>query len=403
MVALDLKWRKFHHELDYQRKLFNELNKLISKKKKDGVEDLHMTSKIFKNNLKNCETFENLLNKKQNKFIMSLCNQVDITVPISKSEVNNRIERVYLKPSKKNKLYNHVDLAKILDIVSFEEGYEVAGSRGYYLKNEGVLLNQAIINYALKFMGERNYELFQTPFFMRKSIMTKCAQLSEFDDELYQVLGGGEDLYLIATSEQSLCAYYSSKQIERTKLPLRIAGFSSCFRREAGSHGKDTLGMFRVHQFEKVEQFVLCDPGSTESWKMHKEMICNSEEFYQSLGFSYRIVNIVSGALNDAASKKYDLEAWFPASKKYRELVSCSNCSDFQAKRLEIRLCANDLSKKNPKRYVHMLNSTLTATERTICCLLENWQTSEGVQIPVVLRDFMLGIDFIPFRKKNLK
>lgn len=180
-------------------------------------------------------------------------------------------------------------------------------------------------------------------------------------------------------------------------LPIyRYAGYSTCFRKEAGAHGKDTWGIFRVHQFEKIEQFVLTEPE--KSWDMFNEMIATSEEFFQSLGLSYRVVAIVSGALNNAAAKKYDLEAWFPFQGEFKELVSCSNCTDYQSRRLEIRCGVKKMGDRE-KKYVHCLNSTLCATERALCALLENWQTEDGVKIPPPLVPFMEGKEFIPFVK----
>ncbi|XP_028084401.1 serine--tRNA ligase, cytoplasmic-like [Camellia sinensis] len=217
-----------------------------------------------------------------------------------------------------------------------------------------------------------------------------------------KVTGEGDDKYLIVTAEQPLCAYHLDDWIHPSQLPIRYAGYSSCFRKEAGSHGRDTLGIFRVHQFEKVEQFCLTSPNGNDSWDMHEEMITNSEEFYKMLKLPYQIVAIVSGALNDAAAKKYDLEGWFPASSTYRELVSCSNCTDYQSRRLEIRY-GQKKSNEQAKQYVHLLNSTLTATERTMCCILENYQREDGVEIPEVLREYMGGKTFLPFQIEPVK
>lgn len=178
--------------------------------------------------------------------------------------------------------------------------------------------------------------------------------------------------------------------------PQRYAGYSTCFRKEAGAHGKDTWGIFRVHQFEKIEQFVIADPE--KSWDMFNEMISNSEDFYQSLGLSYRIVAIVSGALNNAAAKKYDLEAWFPFQGEFKELVSCSNCTDYQSRRLEIRCGVKKMGDRE-KKYVHCLNSTLCATERAICAILENWQREDGLEVPPPLVPYMDGRTFIPYTK----
>ena len=186
---------------------------------------------------------------------------------------------------------------------------------------------------------------------------------------------------------------YRKEWLESSELPIRYAGISSCFRKEAGASGKDMWGIFRVHQFEKIEQFCITTPE--ESWAMHEEMIAVSERFYQSLELPYQVINIVSGALNDAAAKKYDLEAWFPGYDAFRELVSCSNCTDYQSRSLDIRLRGKKGKddKKDKKEYVHMLNGTLCASERTLCCILENYQTEAGtVKIPKVLQKYM-GIE----------
>ena len=192
--------------------------------------------------------------------------------------------------------------------------------------------------------------------------------------------------------------------IEPDELPIKQLGYSTCFRKEAGSRGRDTLGIFRVHQFEKVEQFVICSPDDNTSWKLLEEMIKNAEDFYQALKIPYRVVAIVSGDLNNAAAKKYDLEAWFPGSQAYRELVSCSNCTDYQSRKLDTRVrTPKQEGIAQEKKYVHMLNATLTATERTLCCILENYQTPDGIVVPEVLRPFMGGMELIPFAKQETK
>jgi len=268
-------------------------------------------------------------------------------------------------------------------------------------------LNQAIINYGIAFLSARGYNVVQPPFFMNKDVMASIAQLDDFDEQLYKVSGKTDDpdserkeKYLIATSEQPLCAYHKDEWIEKSSLPLRYAGISTCFRKEAGSSGKDIRGIFRVHQFEKIEQFCLVDDDLEVSQAEHKKMLEAAKEFYDSLGFSYRVVCLVSNELNDAAIKKYDLEAWFPGQNAYRELVSCSNCTDYQARGVGIR-CGGKKSNKGDlnarSSHVHMLNATLCATGRGICCLLETYQTPDGVVVPEVLRPYMAGKDFLPF------
>lgn len=240
--------------------------------------------------------------------------------------------------------------------------------------------------------------MLQTPFMMSKDVMAKTAQLDDFDEQLYKVVDGTDEKYLIATSEQPISAMHMNEWMLPGDLPKKYAGYSTNFRREAGAHGKDAWGTFRVHQFEKVEQFVLCNPE--KSWEMFDEMFKNAEDFYQSLGIPYRVVAIVSGAFNQAAAKKYDLEAWFPFQGEYKELVSCSNCTDYQSRALEIRYGSKQMT-DTKKKYVHCLNSTLSATSRTMCAIMENYQTEDGLRIPEPLRKYIPGApDFLPFTKE---
>ena len=400
VIALDKEWRSKKYDLDQELKAFNKLNKEIAvkRKAKEDASELQEKSKELKKGIAAAEEAEKVAAAARDKALGPIGNLVPDTVPVDNNEDNNKVEKTWGTPRDDAK-YNHVDLVNLLGIVDLESGTSVAGGRGYYLMNYGVLLNQALINYGLQYLTLRGYCPVHTPFFMRKDIMAECAQLSDFDEQLYKVTGEGDDKYLIATSEQTISSMHRRKWYELKDLPIRVAGYSSCFRKEVGSHGRDTLGIFRVHQFEKIEQFCLTSPFGDESWRMMDEMLKNSEDFYQSLGIPYQVVNIVSGALNDAAAKKFDLEASFPASKTFRELVSCSNCTDYQSRRLECRVRTSKGVIDKDKVYVHMLNSTLSATERTLCCLLENYQTPHGVRVPDVLQPFMLGIDFIPFVK----
>ncbi|PON43943.1 Serine-tRNA ligase, type [Trema orientale] len=401
VIKLDKEWRLRQYDLEELRKEVNRINKEVARLKiegKDATEKIKSTGDTKKSIAeKEVEVREAL--QQLNSRLEIIGNLVHDSVPISNDEANNAVIRSWGEKRTEPKLKNHVELVELLGIADTKKGSDVAGGRGYYLKGDGVRLNQALINFGLDFLEKRGYTALQTPFFMRKDIMAKCAQLAQFDEELYKVTGEGDDKYLIATAEQPLCSYHLDDWIHPSQLPIRYAGYSSCFRKEAGSHGRDTLGIFRVHQFEKVEQFCLTSPNGNDSWDMHEEMIKNSEDFYKMLNIPYQIVAIVSGALNDAAAKKYDLEAWFPASQTYRELVSCSNCTDYQSRRLEIRY-GQKKSNEQTKQYVHLLNSTLTATERTLCCILENYQKEDGVEIPEALREFMGGKTFIPFKNK---
>ncbi|NWQ72524.1 SYSC protein, partial [Neopipo cinnamomea] len=347
--------------------------------------------------IQECDSERLRLEAERFESLREIGNLLHPSVPISNDEdVDNKVERVWGDCSCRKK-YSHVDLVVMVDGFEGEKGVVVAGSRGYFLKGPLVFLEQALIQYALQSLRARGYTPIYTPFFMRKEVMQEVAQLSQFDEELYKVVGKGseraedssvEEKYLIATSEQPIAALHRDEWLRPEELPLRYAGISTCFRQEVGSHGRDTRGIFRVHQFEKIEQFVYSSPHDNKSWELFEEMISTAEEFYQSLGIPYHVVNIVSGSLNHAASKKLDLEAWFPGSGAFRELVSCSNCTDYQARRLRIRY-GQTRKMMDKVEFVHMLNATMCATTRTICALLENHQTPDGIRVPESLREFM--------------
>ncbi|ANZ76632.1 BA75_04013T0 [Komagataella pastoris] len=408
-------WVKIRFELDEMNKQQNKVQKEIGlkfKKKEDPKELLQKKEELVKAkeqlNLKEQEADRNLRFK-----VNQVGNIVHESVPISDNEDNNELVRDWA-PEGTNikevtniatatgapaKLSHHEVLLR-LDGYDPERGVKIVGHRGYFLRNYGVFLNQALINYGLSYLAQKGYLPLQAPVMMNKDVMAKTAQLSQFDEELYKVTDGDDEKYLIATSEQPISAYHSNEWFEKPQeqLPIRYAGFSSCFRREAGSHGKDAWGIFRVHAFEKIEQFCLTEPD--KSWEEFDRMIGAAEGFYQSLGLPYRVVGIVSGELNNAAAKKYDLEAWFPFQKEFKELVSCSNCTDYQSRNLEIRCGIKSVTQKE-KKYVHCLNSTLCATERALCCVLENYQTEDGLKVPEVLRKYIPGEpDFIPFVKE---
>ncbi|KAJ1343546.1 hypothetical protein BSLG_001815 [Batrachochytrium salamandrivorans] len=257
-------------------------------------------------------------------------------------------------------LFSHHEVLEKIGGYDPVRGANVAGHRGYFLTGPGVDLNLALMHYGLDFLEKRGYTKLWTPFFMKREVMAKTAQLEEFDEALYSVEGeAGDAKYLIATSEQPISAFHAGEWFsDASELPKKYAGSSTCFRKEAGAHGRDTWGIFR-------------------------------------LGLPYHIISIVSGALNNAAAKKYDLEAWFPFQGTYKELVSCSNCTDYQCRELEMRFGTKKMN-DSTKQYVHALNCTLTATERTICCILENFQTETGVVVPEPLRNYMGGKNSCP-------
>ena len=359
------------YQLDNLNSEFNKANKEVAKLKVAGENADAQIAEVraIDTRRKETEELEKRLEDEVNTLLLKLGNIVHDSVPISNDEANNTVVRTWGEKRMDEGLPNHVDLVSMLDIADLEHGQDVAGGRGYYLVGAGVLLNQALVNYAIAFLSARGSTPLATPFFMRKDRMAECAQLADFDEQLYKVTGEGDDKYLIATSEQTCCSYLRRRWMNPKELPLRIAGYSTCFRKEVGSHGRDTLGIFRVHQFEKVEQFVAVVPDGDDSWIEMERMIGNSEAFYQSLGIPYQVVNIVSGELNDAAAKKYDLEAWFPSSRTFRELVSCSNCTDYQSRRLEVRCGAPQKGPEKKKAFVHLLNSTVRHEHNPCVCV----------------------------------
>ncbi|KAJ1735767.1 Cytosolic seryl-tRNA synthetase [Coemansia biformis] len=400
-------WTGVKYELDEVNRAINAVQKEVGLKlkAKEDASELVANKKGLDAKKKQLAEDEKDKEKELRAMVGTVGNIVHDSVPVSMTEDDNQVIRTHFvggsEPTRDAGLRPHHEVLYLLGGYDADRGANVAGHRGYFLTGVGVDLNLALINYGLQFLGGKGYTKIQTPFFMRREVMAKTAQLSQYDEELYKITGDGEDKYLIATSEQPISAFHMDEWFEKPseQLPIKYAGYSTCFRKEAGAHGKDTKGTFRVHQFEKIEQFVLTEPE--KSWEMFDEMIAASEEFFQSLGVSYRVVSIVSSALNDAAAKKYDLEAWFPERGEYKELVSCSNCTDYQSRNLEIR-CGTKKMGDREKKYVHCLNSTLCATERAMCCLLENFQTPDGLRIPPPLVPYMGGRDFVPFVRDSV-
>jgi len=423
VLELDEEVRNLTGKRDDHRRLANKLQKEVigpKKKAKEACDDEVAQLKEYQKQIKEMEDQIPIIESKRTSMLNKIGNIVDPDVPISQNEdEDNLVVALYPTPPEgellpcplgkleytlpDTKIGTHDDLLWRIGGYEPLRGQNVAGHRAYFLTNAGVLLNQAIINYGIAFLRARDYNVVQPPFFMNKEVMSGIAQLEDFDEQLYKVSGKTDDpdasseKYLIATSEQPLCAYHKGDWITETELPLRYAGISTCFRKEAGSSGRDIRGIFRVHQFEKLEQFCLTVDDLEVSQKEQERMLQAAKDFYESLGIPYRVVCIVSGELNDAAIKKYDLEGWFPGQQAYRELVSCSNCTDYQARGVGTRCGIKKGGRDERASYVHMLNSTLCATGRGICAILENYQTEDGVNIPEVLKPFMGGMDFMPF------
>lgn len=376
-------------ELKHDR---NRASEEIAKKKKYGVESSKEIQEMrsLGRDIESSNNQIDNLQKSVRGLLMELPNLPHSTVPDGKDESQNlTIRSVGKKSVPAFRAKDHIELGSDLGLIDIDRASKVSGSRFYYLKGDLVLLNLALIRYALEFLKARNFELIQPPFLLRRKIVEGCVTLSDFEDSIYQI--EGQDLYLLPTSEHAIAGFHSDEILEGKNLPLAYSGVSPCFRKEAGTSGRDTKGIFRVHQFEKVEQFIFSRPE--DSWKEHEILLKNAEDFFQSLGLAYRIVNVCIGDLGAVAAKKYDLEIWLAGQQKYREAVSCSNCTDYQARRLNIRFRdkQNDASS-----FVHTINSTLVATERTLIGIMENYQTREGtISIPEVLRPYMSGLEEI--------
>jgi len=391
VLEYDEKWREVLQTLQDLRKQRNDLSIQIGTFKKSGdnkkAEKARFKSKEIKDRIDKLEKKKVEFFDQRENYRYIVGNILHDSVPIGETEEDNEIVITVGKlPKFDFKPLSHVNLITKIDGADTKKASEIAGSRFYFLKGDLVLLNLALIKFALDKLINKDYIPMWPPFFIKYEVIKAAAELADFEEQLYKIQD--EDLFMIATAEQTLAAYHYDEIIDPERLPLKYAGVSSCFRREAGSHGKDTLGIFRVHQFEKVEQFIFCKPE--HSWKLYEELIENVKEIFQDLKIPYRIVNISSGELNDNAAKKYDLEAWFPASETYRELVSCSNCTDYQARKLKIRM--GKVGSQQAKEILHTLNSTAIATTRTICCILENFQNKDhSVSIPEVLQKDMNG------------
>ena len=363
----------------------NQMSVKIGSEKKagnDASELLREMGEISKK-LDDLESLRKTVDENYHNLSFSIPNLVHDSVPKGADESFNKQVRTWGEiPKFDFEVKDHIDLGLELDIVDIERASKTAGARFYYLKDGLVKLGQSLTAFALDFVSNKNYNLIQPPYMINRQSMEGAVIADDFEDVIYKVQD--EDLFLIGTSEHAIASMYYDEILEGSKIPLRYASISPCFRREAGAHGKDQKGIFRVHQFEKIEQFIFCRPE--ESWEEHEKMIKNTEEFYQQLEIPYRLMLLSSGDMGKVSAKTYDIEAWMAGQNAYREIVSCSNCIDYQSRRLKIRF--REKSNEDTK-YIHTLNSTLVAIERTMVAILENNQTKDGhVEIPKVLQKY---------------
>ncbi len=405
-VELDRLWRSKLTELNEIRHRRNELSKMVARADGDERKRLIEKAKDLSGSIESLEKEVSEIKDRLDSVLLSIPNVVHEDTPVGKDENDNLPLKYWGKPRVMERhlevfleetegfeveyevvdgeIIPHADISELSGFVDTGRAGKVAGSRFYYLFDDIVWLDFALIMYAIDFISSKGFRIVMPPYMMRRKPYEGVTTFSDFEDMIYRI--EGEDLYLIATSEHPIAAMHMDETIPQDELPYLYAGVSPCFRKEAGSHGKDTKGIFRVHQFNKVEQFVFCLPE--ESWQWHLELLSNVEEMWQGLGLPYRIVDICTGDLGDVASRKYDLEVWMPAQGKYREMVSCSNCTDYQSYRLNIRY--SEEKGKPSKGFVHTLNSTAIATTRAITAIMENYQRDGGViEIPEVLRKYL--------------
>jgi seryl-tRNA synthetase len=393
LISVDKAWRlnlTKLNELRHDRKLVTVEIAKLKKAAQEATneftkaEDIDVKIKIIEKQVTEQE-------QKAHDYLLRLPNLLDDSVPLGKDSSGNvQVKTWGTIPKFTFQIKNHIDLALKIDQIDMERAGKVSGSRFFYLKNEVAMLDLALMSFAIEELSKKGYTPVVPPLLMNRKSYEGVTSLGDFEEVLYKV--ENEDLYLIATSEHPMAAMLMDETLKEADMPVKLAGISTCFRKEAGAHGKDTRGIFRTHQFNKIEQFIFCKPE--DSAKLHEELLSNAEELLQKIGLAYRIVNVCTGDIGTVAAKKYDIEAWMPAQNCYREVVSCSNCTDYQGRRLGIKY--REKEGAAPRGFVHTLNSTAIATGRTIVAIIENNQLADGtINIPEVLRKYMGNRDKI--------
>jgi seryl-tRNA synthetase len=385
LLELDKKRREMILSTDNLRKKKNEMSIKISEAKKTGSEAVPLIQEmqLVSQELAKLEEVQHETESEYSKLALTIPNVLHKSVPCGDDSANKEIRKWGTIPQFDFEVKDHIDISENLNLLELERAAKTAGARFYYLMGDLVKLNQSLIQFGLDFLSEKGYTMSQPPYMINRKAMEGAVILDDFEDVIYKI--EDQDLYLIGTSEHAMVSMYADEILDGNSLPARYSAISPCFRKEAGAHGKDQKGIFRVHQFEKIEQFVFSKPE--DSWNEHENMIAITEEFFQKLEIPHKVVLLSSGDMGKISAKTYDLEVWMAGQNAYREVVSCSNCLDYQSRRLKIRF--RDKTNEDTK-YIHTLNSTLVATERTMVAILENLQTKDGhVNIPNVLQKYM--------------
>ena len=388
VIRLDEEWRQARYDVDQLRKKRNEAARGIAEAKKSG--DSAAADAILAEVASLGQEIDSLSEKvesclaERDAIRMRVPNILHESVPVGEDDQKNTLHSLHGDKTELGfEARNHNDLIEMNNWVDLSRGAKVTGSRFYFLQGDLARLELALQSYSANFLMERGYTLVQPPLMMNREAYEGVTDLGDFETVMYGI--EPDKYYLIATSEHPLTAMRMDEIIEPAELPIKLVGVSSCFRREVGAHGLSDRGIWRVHQFTKIEQIVICKPG--DSWGHHEELLTNAVELWDSLGLHYRVVNICTGDMGTVASKKYDLEAWLPGANAYKEVVSCSNCTDYQANRLRIRYRTADGNSA-----VHTLNSTAVATSRALVAIMEQYQNEDGtVRVPDVLVPHMGG------------
>jgi len=401
LVKLNEKRKKNLLRIEELRAKQNQVSKEIPTAKDKEKEKLLKEMSEVKEEVKKLEPEIEKIEKEIDELAIKFPNPTLDSVPEGEGEQDNKTERVVGKQPKFDfEVKDHAALGKELDIIDIERGVRASGARFYYLKGAAALMEFALIQHVIHKLNGKGFTPVVPPVLVKEEAMFATGFFPADRNQIYHVNPKseanpeGDDLFLVGTSEVPLTMLHYTEILEDKKLPIKYCGFSSCFRREAGAYGKDTAGIIRVHQFDKIEMFIFCKPEESE--KAHELILATEEEIMQDLGFHYRVVNICGGDLGAPAAKKYDIEVWIPSQNTFRELTSCSNCTDFQARRSKIRYKADG---KN--EYVHTLNGTACAVGRTLVAIFENYQNADGsITIPKVLQPYMGGMTKI---EKSLK
>ena len=399
ILKIDGQWRKAKVRADSLRAERNKVSKSINQYKKQGkdVTTLIKKAKELPEQIRKAEEDEALSFNQLNKEIYSIPNLMHPNVPFGKTDKDNVEVKKIGKPLKFNfPVKTHQELGKHLDILDFETSASTSGNGFYVLKGDLALLNQALIRFVIDKMISKDYVYIETPLMLREDVIKNVTDLNDMVNQIYKVEGG--DLYLIGTSEHSMIGRYIQQTIPEDELPIKNTSYSMCFRREIGSHGIDEKGLYRTHQFNKVEMIIICKNDVKESMKYFEEAKEIAVEVFKDLGIPIRILEICSGDLGNLKYRQVDIEAWSPKLKDYYEVGSCSNLTDAQARKLGIRVVTRRAERYTP----HTLNNTAIATSRALIAILENYQQKDGsVKIPKVLWKYMNGKKTIEIKKEK--